>query len=104
MDDRVFVQIPAYRDRELPFTIRDLFEQASRPERLRVAVAWQYGEDELHLEGALRRQQHLELLKIPGHGKRFLGARNWLSLELSGINTSLSATWHTADRAFRFEF
>jgi hypothetical protein len=45
----------------------------------------------------------LELLEIPGHGKRFLGARNWLALELSGANPGLSAIWHTADRVFRFE-
>jgi PhoD related phosphatase len=44
----------------------------------------------------------LELLKIPGHGRRFLGARNWLALELSATNPGLSATWHTADRVFRF--
>ena len=44
----------------------------------------------------------LELLKIPGYGKRFLGERNWLALELSGTNPSLSATWHTAEHVFRF--
>ena len=43
----------------------------------------------------------LEILKIPGYGSRFLGARNWLALELSATNPSLSATWHTAERAFR---
>jgi hypothetical protein len=43
----------------------------------------------------------LELLKIPGHGRRFLGVRNWLALELSATNPSLAATWHTAERAFR---
>jgi Glycosyltransferase (GlcNAc) len=61
----VFLQIPAYRDRELPVTIRDLLEQARHPERLRVVVAWQYGNDELHLEGALRQWKNVELLKIP---------------------------------------
>ena len=45
----------------------------------------------------------LDLLKIPGYGRRFLGARNWLALELSAANPSLSATWHTADGAFRSE-
>ena len=45
----------------------------------------------------------LEILKIPGYGKRFLGERNWLALELAASNPGLSATWHTADRAFRFQ-
>jgi hypothetical protein len=42
----------------------------------------------------------LDVLKIPGYGSRFLGERNWLALELSAANPGLSATWHTADRAF----
>ena len=46
----------------------------------------------------------VDLLKIPGHGKRFLGARNWLALELSASNPGLSATWHTADPGFRPEY
>jgi hypothetical protein len=42
----------------------------------------------------------MKLLEIPGYGKRFLGARNWLALELSAANHTISATWHTADHAF----
>ena len=45
----------------------------------------------------------LEILKIPGYGARFLGERNWLALELAASNPGLSATWHTADGAFRHE-
>jgi hypothetical protein len=45
----------------------------------------------------------LDLLQIPGYGKRFLGARNWLALELSATNPGLLATWHTADATFRSE-
>jgi hypothetical protein len=45
----------------------------------------------------------LDVLKIPGYGKRFLGERNWLALELSGANPGLSATWHTADKTFHFQ-
>jgi Glycosyltransferase (GlcNAc) len=61
----MFLQVPAYRDSQLPFTIRDLFEQAHRPERLRVLIAWQYGNDELHLERELKQWKNIELLKIP---------------------------------------
>lgn len=45
----------------------------------------------------------LDVLKIPGYGKRFLGERNWLALELSGANPGLGATWHTADKSFPFQ-
>ena len=38
MDGRIFVQVPEYRDTELDATLRDLAEQAERPERLRVVV------------------------------------------------------------------
>ena len=65
MSEQIFVQIPAYRDRELLPTITNLFEQASQPQRLRVIVAWQYGDDELQLEKHLSRWPNLELLKFP---------------------------------------
>ena len=65
MRDQIFVQIPAYRDRELLPTITNLFEQASQPQRLRVVVAWQYGYEELQLEKHLSRWPNLELLKFP---------------------------------------
>jgi PhoD related phosphatase len=42
----------------------------------------------------------LKLLDIPGHGRRFLGARNWLALELWPHSEGLSATWHTATARF----
>jgi PhoD related phosphatase len=45
----------------------------------------------------------LEILKIPGHGSHFLGKRNWLALELAAASPDWSATWHTADKTFRFQ-
>jgi hypothetical protein len=63
--NRIFVQIPAYRDRELLPTLESLFENAGRPERLRVVVAWQYAPEEAHLEHALARWENLELIKSP---------------------------------------
>ena len=65
MTDRIFVQIPAYRDRELLPTLESLFENAGRPERLRVVVAWQYAPEEAHLEHALSQRENLELIKLP---------------------------------------
>lgn len=40
-DERIFVQVPAYRDRQLVPTLDSLFAGASDPERLRVRVCWQ---------------------------------------------------------------
>jgi hypothetical protein len=63
--DRIYVQIPAYRDRELLPTLRDLFRQARSPHNLRVAVAWQYHPAEETIESALRATGPIELDKIP---------------------------------------
>ena len=65
MTARIYVQIPAYRDRELLPTLRDLMRTANEPERLRVAIAWQYDEAEAWIEPALRRWINVELTKIP---------------------------------------
>jgi hypothetical protein len=43
----LYVQVPAYRDLELVPTLRALYAEAGRPERLRVRVMWQRGEDEV---------------------------------------------------------
>lgn len=47
-DPRIFVQIASYRDPDCQWTIKDLYEKATRPERIFVGVAWQFiaAEDE----------------------------------------------------------
>lgn len=65
MSDSIYVQIPAYRDKELLPTVQDLTRTAARPDRLRIAIAWQYGDDEAHLEQPLRACGNVELIKIP---------------------------------------
>jgi Glycosyltransferase (GlcNAc) len=74
MKDRIFIQVPAYRDRELPATIEDLMRTAQHPERLRVAIAWQHGREEECQEPTLRRWRNVELTKIPA--EESLGC-NW---------------------------
>jgi hypothetical protein len=70
MPERIFVQIPAYRDRELLPTVADLLRTARHPERLTVCIAWQYGDDELPLERTLRHLGPVDLLKIPAAESR----------------------------------
>ncbi len=60
----VYVQIPAYKDQELAATLRSLFRRASHPERLRVRVAWQYGEHE-RLPRDILRLSRLEIDAVP---------------------------------------
>lgn len=66
---RIYVQVPAYRDRELMPTLVDLFETAARPERIVLAVAWQHGPDEAHLAGELRRLS-THLIEVPAAGSQ----------------------------------
>jgi hypothetical protein len=74
LPERIYVQIPSYRDRELAPTLRSLLETASDPARLRVAVVWQYGEDETYLEPELLQWPNVELIKVPAH---FSNGCNW---------------------------
>ena len=63
-DDRIFVQIPAYRDAELPRTLLDLYAKAARPERLRTCVVWQHADDE-HLPSNVLALPGLDLIDVP---------------------------------------
>ena len=40
--DSIFVQIASYRDPECQWTVKDLFEKASNPERISVGICWQF--------------------------------------------------------------
>lgn len=82
--DRIYVQIPAYRDSELLVTVRDMIRTAKHPNRLRIAIAWQYGEDEKHIEHKLCEYGNIDLIKIPAQESR---GCNWArSLLQNGWN------------------
>ena len=70
MTERIYIQIPAYRDRELLPTLENLMQTAREPARLRIAVAWQYGAEEAALEPRLRRWPNVHITKIPAHASR----------------------------------
>jgi hypothetical protein len=59
----IYVQIPAYRDRELASTLRSLYDKSTQPGRLRVRVMWQRGDDET-LPEDVRALPRLELDEI----------------------------------------
>jgi hypothetical protein len=91
----VYVQIPAYRDRELLRTLHDLTGTATHPDRLRIAVAWQYGPDEAHLEGQLRSCGNVELIKIPANRSQGCNwARNILQDGWNGEDYTLLLDSH----------
>lgn len=63
-DTRIFVQIPAYRDAELPATLRDLYRKAARPDRLRTCVVWQHELDET-LPAEVLDLPGIEIIDVP---------------------------------------
>ena len=63
MSPRIYVQIPAYRDSELPKTLLDLYAKAASPERLRTCVIWQRAPDET-LPPEVRALPGLELIEL----------------------------------------
>lgn len=83
-DDRIYVQIPAYRDAELPATLLDLHRKAHAPQNLRVRVLWQHDKDE-QLPAAVRKLPGLELEAVPHHlSKGCNWARNRLQQRWRG--------------------
>ena len=62
--ERIYVQIPAYRDTELSPTLLDLYRTAARPERLRTRVLWQHADDE-RLDPATAALPGLEVVPVP---------------------------------------
>ncbi len=85
MRDGICVQIPAYRDPELPATVADLVGTAARPERLTIHIAWQYGPEELGLACQLRRLGAVHVIEIPARESQGCNwARSLLQQEWAG--------------------
>ncbi len=60
----IFVQVPAYRDRELPKTLLSLYRRAREPEALRVVVLWQASPEE-RLPDHVRSLPRLTVIRHP---------------------------------------
>ncbi len=76
----LYVQIPAYRDRELAPTLRSLYGKAADPGRLRVRVLWQR-EDSDGLPDDVRMLPGLELVESRAADSQ---GCNWARRELQG--------------------
>jgi hypothetical protein len=61
---QIYVQVPAYRDRELAKTLLDLYRKAAEPKQLRARVVWQHSADEV-LPQAVRDLPALEIVDVP---------------------------------------
>jgi hypothetical protein len=90
----IYVQIPAYRDSELPTTLLDLYAKADQPEALRVCLVWQHGLEET-LGAAVRGLPRLEVIEVPYEQSRGCNwARNLLQSKWHGEEHTLLLDSH----------
>lgn len=61
--ETIFISIASYRDPELLPTLRDLLATAKNPNRLKIGVCWQYGEDESIAE--FENDSRIRFIKVP---------------------------------------
>jgi hypothetical protein len=66
LDPGIFVQIPAYRDPECQWTIKDMFEKAKKPERIFAGICWQFvkGKDDFCFEQPYPRPEQVRVIEI----------------------------------------
>ena len=61
----IFIQIASYRDPELRNTLKDLFDKAQYPDRLKVCVAWQHtSKDEWDTLDEYKEDKRVNILDI----------------------------------------
>jgi hypothetical protein len=66
MNNKIYIQIPAYRDNELQPTLYDLIDKSSCKQNLRICVAWQHEKHE-KLDFDFIEEHGIELIDIPAH-------------------------------------
>jgi glycosyltransferase involved in cell wall biosynthesis len=95
-NERIFVQMPSYRDTECQWTIKDLFEKAKHPERVFVGVCRQFvpEEDQGCFKVVMRPEQ---VRTVEYHVKESLGvgwARNQAQMLCMGEEYTLQIDAH----------
>jgi hypothetical protein len=91
--NKIFVQIASYRDPQLPFTLKDLIEKASKPENLVICIAHQY--DDIHAIDEYRNDKRFKILDIPFiESKGACWARNKIQQEYDNEEYTLQLDSH----------
>ncbi len=94
MKKHIYIQIPAYRDKELSKTVMDLMKRAKHPERLRVAIAWQHSRKE-KLHKKVYAYDNVEILDIDYQDSQGCNwARNLLQKRWNGEEYTLFLDSH----------
>jgi hypothetical protein len=91
--NKIFIQIASYRDPQLPFTLKDLIENASKPENLVICIAHQY--DDIHAIDEYRGDKRFKILDIPFiESKGACWARHKIQQEYDGEEYTLQLDSH----------
>lgn len=69
MKDKIYIQIPAYRDNQLQSTLYDLIDNSIYKDKLRIGIAWQHEADE-KLDQAFLKRHKVEVISIPAAKSR----------------------------------
>lgn len=62
--EKIYVQIPAYRDVELVPTLLDLLDKAAEPSRIRISVCWQHADGDT-LPQEILMHPNIEIIAVP---------------------------------------
>ncbi len=90
----IYVQIPAYRDSELPKTIQSLLNMATHAERIRVGVMWQRSATD-RLPRSLTSRPEIDIIDVPyQESKGCNWARNLLQQGWKGESYTLLIDSH----------
>ena len=91
--NKIFVQIASYRDPQLPFTLKDLIDNASKPENLVICIAHQY--DDINALAEYREDKRFNILDIPfADSKGACWARNKIQQEYDEEEYTLQLDSH----------
>ncbi len=64
-DGRIFINIASYRDPECQWTVKDLFEKASNPDKIFVGICWQFDpEEDKHCFEVTTRPEQVRILPV----------------------------------------
>ena len=93
MNNKIFIQIASYRDKELYFTIDNAFKNATEPENLLFCICWQKDDKETLHE--YENHAQVKLIKIPyQESKGACWARNLLQQHYNNEKYTLQLDSH----------
>jgi len=94
--DTIFIQIAAYRDKQLKHTIKDLLEKAENPENLKICICWQHSPEDKwdNLDEYINDKKFIILDTNYKESKGVCWARNQVQQHYSGEKYTLQLDSH----------